>query len=97
MIKQMEVEELVRLKGQGKTLFHREGQELEFKEQFNLAALADYFRDFAAFANNRGGYLIHGIKDKPRIRAGMSEKSIEQFEKVDPEKISGYLLSLIHI
>ena len=94
MIKQMEVEELVRLKGQGKTLFHREGQELEFKEQFNLAALADYFRDFAAFANNRGGYLIHGIKDKPRIRAGMSEKSIEQFEKVDPEKISGNSLEI---
>lgn len=86
------VEELVRLKG--KTLFHREGQELEFKEQFNLAGLADYFRDFAAFANNRGGYLIHGIKDSPRTRTGLSESSIKQFEKIDPEKISGYLLEI---
>ena len=92
MIDQLEVEELVRLKGT--TLFHREGQELEFKEQFNLAALADYFRDFAAFSNNRGGYLIHGIKDSPRTRTGLSEKSIEQFEKIDPEKISGYLLEI---
>ncbi len=92
MIDQTEIEELVRLKG--KTLFHREGQELEFKEQFNLAALASYFRDFAAFANNRGGYLIHGIKDTPRTRTGMSEKSIEQFEKTDPEKITGYLLEI---
>lgn len=92
MIDQKEIEELVRLKG--KTLFHREGQELEFKEQFNLAALADYFRDFSAFSNNRGGYLILGIKDTPRTRTGMSEKSIEQFEKVDPEKITGYLLEL---
>lgn len=92
MIKQKELEELVRLKGD--TLFHREGQELEFKEQFNLAALADYFRDFAAFANNRGGYLIHGIKDSPRTRTGLSEKSIQQFEKIDPERISGFLLDI---
>ncbi len=92
MIDSKEIEELVRLKGE--TLFHREGQELEFKEQFNLAALADYFRDFAAFSNNRGGYLIHGIKDAPRMRTGLSEKSIEQFEKIDPEKITGFLLEI---
>lgn len=90
MIDLNEVKELVRIRGE--TLFHREGQELEFKEQFNLAALADYFRDFAAFANNRGGYLIHGIKDAPRTRTGLSEKSIEQFEKIDPERITGFLL-----
>lgn len=92
MIGQNEIEELVRLKG--KTLFHREGQELEFKEQFNLAALADYFRDFSAFSNNRGGYLIFGIKNTPRTRTGLSEKSIDQFEKIDPEKITGYLLEI---
>lgn len=73
-------------------LHHREGQELEFKEQFNLAALADYFKDFAAFANNRGGYLIFGVKDKPRILQGMSAKSIEQFERIDPQIITGHLL-----
>lgn len=88
MIIQEEIEELVRLKGE--TLFHREGQELEFKEQFNLAALADYFRDFAAFSNNRGGFLVHGVKDSPRTLTGMSDKSIDQFEKLDPEKVTGY-------
>ena len=92
MIIQEEIEELVRLKGE--TLFHREGQELEFKEQFNLAALADYFRDFAAFSNNRGGFLVHGVKDSPRTLTGMSEKSIDQFEKLDPEKVTGYLLEI---
>ncbi|MCB1886946.1 MAG: ATP-binding protein [Rhodocyclaceae bacterium] len=86
------VKELLRLNGE--RLFHREGQELEFKEQFNLAALADYFRDFAAFANNRGGYLIFGVKDAPRILIGMSDKSIKQFERVDPEKITGFLLEI---
>lgn len=58
MIDEADVHELLRTKGEGDYLYHREGQELEFKEQFNLAGLADYFRDFAAFANNRGGYLI---------------------------------------
>lgn len=75
-------------------LHHRENQELEFKEQFSLAGLADYFRDFAAFANNRGGYLIFGVTDSPRKAVGLSEKSVDQFTKIDPEKISGYLLDI---
>jgi len=82
------------LRTKGKTLFHREGQELEFKEQFNLSGLADYFRDFAAFANNKGGYLIFGVKDVPRVGIGLTKASYEQFEKIDPEKISGFLLEI---
>ena len=88
-----DVIELLRTKPDGR-LFHREGQTIEFKEQFNLAGLADYFRDFAAFANNRGGTLIFGVTDSPRSPSGMSTKSIEQFEKIDPEKISGFLLDI---
>jgi hypothetical protein len=87
------VEELLRTKPDGR-IHHREGQELEFKEQFNLAGLADYFKDFAAFANNRGGYLVFGVSDKPRLAVGLSDKSIEQFERIDPEKITGYLLEI---
>ncbi len=92
MIDEKHVCELLRLKDG--YLFHREGQELEFKEQFNLAGLADYFRDFAAFANNRGGYLIFGIKDSPRTTTGLSEASLDQFNKIDPEKITGFLLEI---
>ena len=75
------------LKTKGSYLYHREGQELEFKEQFNLGGLADYFRDFAAFANNRGGYLIFGVKNSPRLLTGLRRFSLEQFEKIDPETI----------
>lgn len=82
------------LRVSGNFLHHREGQELEFKEQFNLAGLADYFRDFAAFANNRGGYLIFGVTDRPRKPDGLSANAIQQFEKIDPEKISGFLLDI---
>lgn len=92
MIDEDHIKDLLRIKD--KYLFHREGQELEFKEQFNLAGLADYFRDFAAFANNRGGYLIFGVKDSPRIPVGLSNTSFDQFDKVDPQKITGFLLEI---
>ena len=86
------VKELLRVRGS--YLFHREGQELEFKEQFNLGGLADYFRDFAAFANNRGGHIVFGVKDSPRIPIGLTKSSIDQFNKIDPEKITGFLLDI---
>jgi hypothetical protein len=93
MIDETLIQELLRTTTGG-NLFHREGQELEFKEQFNLAGLADYFRDFAAFANNKGGYLIFGVTDTPRKLKGLSEASLSQFEKIDPEKITGFLLDI---
>lgn len=51
MINKDDVEELLSSKSDG-ILKHRESQTLEFKEAFNFAGLAEYFRDFAAFANN---------------------------------------------
>ena len=57
MISNSAIKELLRLKSDG-YLYHRESQALEFKEQFSLSALADYFRDFAAFANNKGGGIL---------------------------------------
>ncbi|MBT8358483.1 MAG: ATP-binding protein [Deltaproteobacteria bacterium] len=82
------------LKVKGSYLYHRENQELEFKEQFNFAGLGEYFRDFAAFANNRGGYLIFGVQDSPRIPIGLTETSLDQFNRLDPERISGFLLEM---
>jgi hypothetical protein len=82
------------LRKKGRSLHHREGQELEFKEQFSFAGLAEYFKDFAAFANNRGGYLIFGVTDTPRTAAGLSKKAEQQFETIDPERISGFLLDI---
>jgi len=92
MLNKAQLEELLKIKGGH--LFRREGQELEFKEQFNLSGLADYFRDFAAFANNRGGLLIFGVTDVPRLPTGLSAASLEAFHKIDPEKITGFLLGI---
>ncbi len=87
-------EQILKLKDDG-ILYHRESQFLEFKESFNLAGLADYFRDFAAFSNNKGGYLVFGVKDRPRRElVGLSQKAAESFDKIDPEQISGFLLDI---
>ncbi|WAC02165.1 ATP-binding protein [Lacinutrix neustonica] len=86
MIDREEIVELLRIKANG-NLYHREGQTVEFKEQFNFAGLADYFKDFSAFSNNKGGYLIFGITDSPRKATGLSDQSENQFEKIDPKKL----------
>jgi len=75
-------------------LIHHESQDIVFKEQFNYAGLSEYYRDFAAFANNAGGFLIFGVTNCPRTLVGLNNKSIEQFEKLDPERISGHLLEI---
>lgn len=94
MINIEEIRQLLRLRDDG-NLYHRESQTLEFKEAFNFAGLAEYFRDFAAFANNKGGWLIFGVKDRPkRELIGLSDKSYNQLDKFDPEKISGFLLNI---
>jgi hypothetical protein len=88
------ISNLLQLKEDG-NLYHRESQNLEFKESFNLAGLADYYRDFAAFANNKGGHLIFGVKDRPKRQLiGLTDKAIVHFDKLDPETVSGHLLDL---
>lgn len=64
-IHKQNIEDILKTRDDG-TLIHRESQTLEFKESFNFSAVAEYYRDFAAFANNKGGYLVCGVKDKPR-------------------------------
>lgn len=93
MIEKLVIEEILRISDSG-YLFHREGQELEYKEQFNFSSLADYFRDFSAFSNNKGGYLVFGVQDSPRIPKGLSANALNQFEKIDTEKITGFLLNI---
>lgn len=85
--------ELLKLKSSG-YLFHRERSDLEFKEQFNFAGWAEYLRDFAAFANNQGGYIIFGIENSPRKPSGLNNNSAGMFERIDQEVISGSINEL---
>ncbi|CCY23529.1 aAA-4 family protein [Brachyspira sp. CAG:484] len=65
-------------------LISRESNTLEFKESFSKHALAKYAKTMAAFANRDGGYLIFGVKDKPRTVVGLKDSS---FDEYDDEKI----------
>ena len=52
-------------------LRRRESTQLEFKEKFGLKSLAKYLKSIAAFANTKGGIIIYGVKDSPRIPVGI--------------------------
>lgn len=70
----------------------RETSQVEFKENFNWANKDKYVRSMASFANNRGGYLVFGIANKPRIFTGLQSNN---FEDLDEAEISGYLNGLL--
>lgn len=70
-------------------LKHRESSTIEFKESFNIGNMPRYAKTMAAFANNKGGYLIFGIKDSPRILIGVSKN---RFDNIKQEKIFTFLI-----
>lgn len=73
-------------------IINREGTSIEFKESFNYAGMAQYFKTIASFANNVGGYIIYGVGDKPRRLLGLTDKSLQQFETLNVEMLTKYLL-----
>lgn len=79
--------ELIKTKPDGK-LFKRESTTLEFKQNFNIGALTEYAKTFAAFANNSGGIMVFGIKDKPRLPEGMDNNN---FHNIEIEKVTNFL------
>lgn len=66
----------------------RESGLLEFKEQFNWLSKDKYAKSMVAFANNKGGYIVFGIKDQPRELVGLQSNN---FENTDEAKITAYL------
>lgn len=73
------------------TLKHRESITLEYKQSFSEYKISKYAKTMAAFANNRGGYIIFGVQDKPRIIVGLINDNFDNFSQ---EKMSDKLNSL---
>lgn len=71
-------------------IISRESSWLEFKESFNWNAKDKYAKSIASFANNKGGFIVFGIKDKPRNLVGLKS---DNFETTDEAKITSYLNS----
>jgi len=66
----------------------RENGTLEFKESFSSDVLNRSMKTIAGFANNEGGYIVFGIKDKPHFLSGLNIKSEERFDSLDPAKLT---------
>jgi Putative DNA-binding domain len=64
-----------------------ETDEFECKENFNLRGFGKPLKTIAGFANNRGGYLFFGVKDKPEGFAvcGLSD---DRFTDTDQNKFT---------
>lgn len=71
---------------------NREGVTLEFKESYNRRNMSQYFKTMASFANNKGGYIIFGVSDRPRKLVGLSKKSLSQFDDIKVENLTNSLL-----
>lgn len=71
-------------------LKRRESFDLEFKANFHLGnQLLEYCRSLVGMANNKGGQIVFGIKDKPRQPEGMTN---DKFTSCDPAKINQTLM-----
>jgi hypothetical protein len=66
----------------------RESSTKEFKETFTWGSIGLYARTMAAFANSRGGYILFGIEDKPRVAVGLPAKSKASFDDLDQAKLT---------
>lgn len=71
-------------------LTSRERNDLEYKENYHQKGWAKYAKTMAAFANNRGGVILFGIKDNPRTVMGISG----EFGALPQEKFTDFLNSL---
>jgi len=69
----------------------RETNSIELKESFNWGSKDKYARTIASFANNKGGYLLFGITNNPRILVGLQTTN---FENIDEADITSYLNGL---
>lgn len=69
-------------------IINRESSTIEYKESYNHGNMTAYFKTIAAFANNQGGYLIFGVKDKPHTLIGLKDKSLSQFEGIKVEEFT---------
>ena len=68
----------------------RESNNIEFKENFNKSNYPKYAKTMAAYSNNRGGYIVFGVTDKPRTLKGLSN---DNFDNMEQEKFTETLNS----
>lgn len=73
------------------TLRSRESNIVEFKQNYNKSNFPKYAKTMAAFSNNRGGYIIFGVSDNPRVVIGLKNDNLDVLKQ---ELFTDYLNSL---
>ena len=71
-----------------------ETDEFECKEGFSLRNFGKPLRTIAGFANNRGGYLFFGVKDKP-LGFAVCGLADDRFTNTDQNKFSQTIRSVL--
>ena len=71
-----------------------ESDEFECKENFNIRNFSKPLKTIAGFANNRGGYLLFGVKDLPHLFevCGLAD---DRFAETDQNKFSQTIRSAL--
>lgn len=75
----------------------RENFNLEFKQNFHARDITNYAKTLAGMANNKGGQIIFGIKNKPHEPIGMTNNNFrdtdpKEFDKIFREYFSPELI-----
>ena len=72
-------------------LLTTESYDIEYKENLNIDF--DLFKTMNGLANNRGGYIICGVKPNNRALFGLNESKIDFYNsKIDSEEMRGRIL-----
>src|SRR6266478_5170013 len=90
----VKLQSLLKLRNDSKNILqNRENSQLEFKETFNLGSLAKYSRTMAAFANNKGGYIVFGVEPSPHRLKGVNKGKFEECDRRGATFLRAYICS----
>lgn len=64
-------------------VLRKECSTLEFKAIFTKQNIVKYLKTMAGFANNKGGYIVFGISDRPRKAVGVNRLVLESEFKAE--------------
>jgi hypothetical protein len=91
---QDKIYQIFSVSGTNSHLISRESSSLEFKLSFGWNSMPQYMKTCAAFANNKGGYIIFGVSNKPHRLVGLQPVPLQLFDTIDGAQITECFLQV---